>query len=96
MRQISETVPYVLRHERILERQQKLEEMEQASARELANRAALLEKKAAQLKAKEKALRQLELNRQKQEELATQVYIEKIVILVAVFKVVVLMMVNLN
>ena len=54
MRQISETVPYVLRHERILERQQKLEEMEQASARELANRAALLEKKAAQLKAKEK------------------------------------------
>ena len=71
LRQISETVPYVLRHERILERQQKLEEMEQASARELANRAALLEKKAAQLKAKEKALRQLELNRQKQEELAT-------------------------
>ncbi|KAF6070337.1 Septin family protein [Candida albicans] len=71
LRQISETVPYVLRHERILERQQKLEEMEQASARELANRAALLEKKAAQLKAKEKALRQLELNRQKQEESAT-------------------------
>lgn len=71
LRQISETVPYVLRHERILERQQKLEEMEQASARELANRAALLEKKTAQLKAKEKALRQLELNRQQKQDLAT-------------------------
>ncbi|KAL6453898.1 SEP7 Septation protein 7 [Candida maltosa Xu316] len=63
LRQISETVPYVLRHERILERQQKLEEMEQASARELASRAALLEKKAAELKAKERVLRQLELAR---------------------------------
>lgn len=63
LRQISETVPYVLRHERILERQQKLEEMEQASARELASRAALLEKKAAELKAKERLLRQLELSR---------------------------------
>lgn len=58
LRQISETVPYVIRHERILERQQKLEEMEMASAKELANRAALLEQKAAQLKAKEKALMQ--------------------------------------
>lgn len=66
LRQISETVPYVLRHERILERQQKLEEMEQASARELANRAALLEKKAAELKAKEKILRQLEMARAEQ------------------------------
>lgn len=56
LRQISETVPYVIRHERILERQQKLEEMEIASAKELANRAALLEQKAAQLKAKEKML----------------------------------------
>lgn len=56
LRQISETVPYVIRHERILERQQKLEEMEMASAKELAARAALLEQKAADLKAKEKAL----------------------------------------
>lgn len=56
LRQISETVPYVIRHERILERQQKLEEMEVASAKELSNRAAMLEKKAAELKAKEKAL----------------------------------------
>ncbi|CAK9438559.1 uncharacterized protein LODBEIA_P27830 [Lodderomyces beijingensis] len=64
LRQISETVPYVLRHERILERQQKLEEMEMASAKELANRAALLEKKAQELKQKEKELmRSLELAR---------------------------------
>ncbi|CUM62518.1 uncharacterized protein PRCAT00000069001 [Priceomyces carsonii] len=56
LRQISETVPYVIRHERILERQQKLEEMEIASAKELANRAAMLEKKAALLKAKERML----------------------------------------
>lgn len=64
LRQISETVPYVLRHERILERQQKLEELEMASAKELANRAALLEQKAAALKAKEKLLMaQLEAER---------------------------------
>lgn len=56
LRQISETVPYVIRHERILERQHKLEEMEQASARELANRALTLEQRAAALKAKEKLL----------------------------------------
>lgn len=56
LRQISETVPYVLRHERILERQQKLEELEMASAKELANRAAALEQKAAALKLKEKSL----------------------------------------
>ncbi|CAH2350617.1 septation protein 7 [[Candida] railenensis] len=64
LRQISETVPYVLRHERILERQQKLEEMEMASAKELATRAALLEQKAAELKAKERVLmKQLEKER---------------------------------
>ncbi|CCE82136.1 Piso0_002834 [Millerozyma farinosa CBS 7064] len=56
LRQISETVPYVIRHERILERQQKLEEMEMKSAKELAARAALLEKKAAELKSKERLL----------------------------------------
>lgn len=58
LRQISETVPYVIRHERILERQQKLEEIEMASARELATRAAYLEQKAAELKAKERILMQ--------------------------------------
>lgn len=67
LRQISETVPYVIRHERILERQQKLEEMEQASARELANRALTLEQRAAALKAKEKLLLQkLEAYKKKQ------------------------------
>lgn len=58
LRQISETVPYVIRHERILERQHKLEEMEMASAKELASRAAMLEQKAAELKSKEKMLLQ--------------------------------------
>lgn len=58
LRQISETVPYMIRHERILERQHKLEEMEVASAKELSNRAAMLEQKAAELKAKEKLLLQ--------------------------------------
>lgn len=68
LRQISETVPYVIRHERILERQQKLEEMEMASAKELANRAAMLEQKAAQLKAKEKMLlMKLEESKKKQQ-----------------------------
>lgn len=67
LRQISETVPYVIRHERILERQQKLEEMEVASAKELSNRAAMLEKKAAELKAKEKALLQRLEDYKKQE-----------------------------
>lgn len=56
LRQISETVPYVIRQERLLERQKKLEEMEIASAKELAQRAALLEKKAAELKARERAI----------------------------------------
>ncbi|EGW34841.1 uncharacterized protein SPAPADRAFT_132435 [Spathaspora passalidarum NRRL Y-27907] len=61
LRQLSETVPYVIRHERNLERQAKLEEMEMASAKELAHRAAMLERKAAELKAKERELmRQLE------------------------------------
>lgn len=64
LRQISETVPYVIRHERILERQQKLEEMEMSSAKELANRAAALEAKAQELKMKEKKLlRRLDMER---------------------------------
>lgn len=69
LRQISETVPYVIRHERILERQHKLEEIEVASAKELSSRAALLEQKAAELKAKEKLLLQrLEEHKRKQAE----------------------------
>lgn len=72
LRQISETVPYVIRHERNLERQNKLEEMEKASAKELAARAALLEKKAQELKLKEKnLLRQLELAKQRKLSAAT-------------------------
>lgn len=67
LRQISETVPYVIRHERIVERQQKLEEMELASAKELESRALLLEQKAAQLKARERALLE-KLERYKQAE----------------------------
>ncbi|KAM9904147.1 hypothetical protein OXX69_007672 [Metschnikowia pulcherrima] len=67
LRQISETVPYVIRHERIVERQQKLEEMESASAKELESRALLLEQKAAQLKARERALLE-KLERYKQAE----------------------------
>ncbi|KAI5953312.1 hypothetical protein KGF54_002683 [Candida jiufengensis] len=68
LRQISETVPYVIRHERNIERQNKLEEMEKASAKELAARAALLEKKAQELKLKERALmKQLELAKQQRE-----------------------------
>ncbi|EGV60887.1 septin [Yamadazyma tenuis] len=68
LRQISETVPYVIRHERILERQQKLEEMEMASAKELASRAALLEKKAAELKARERAMKKIALEREQAHE----------------------------
>ncbi|RLV92155.1 Septation protein 7 [Spathaspora sp. JA1] len=76
LRQLSETVPYVIRHERNLERQAKLEEMEMASAKELAHRAAMLERKAAELKAKERELmRQMEeakeAERQQQQEYET-------------------------
>ena len=75
LRQISETVPYVIRHERILERQQKLEEMEMALAKELAARAAALEQKAAMLKAKEKLLlKQLEKERHREKPLPEPVH----------------------
>ncbi len=57
LRVISETVPYVLKHERIISRQAKLQELEERSARELAIRAAALEKKAAELKRREKILK---------------------------------------
>ncbi|EDO17982.1 hypothetical protein Kpol_1054p29 [Vanderwaltozyma polyspora DSM 70294] len=58
LRNISETVPYVLRHERIIARQQKLEELEAQSAKELQKRIQDLEKKAHNLKLREKLLRQ--------------------------------------
>lgn len=57
LRVISETVPYVLKHEEILSRQQRLQELEERSARELALRASALEKKAAELKKRERLLR---------------------------------------
>ncbi|CEP20434.1 SHS1 [Cyberlindnera jadinii] len=57
LRVMSETVPYVLKHESIISRQQRLQELEEKSARELAIRAAALEKKAAELKRREKMLK---------------------------------------
>ncbi|CCD26559.1 septin SHS1 NDAI_0H03860 [Naumovozyma dairenensis CBS 421] len=62
LRNISETVPYVLRHERILARQQKLEELEAQSAKELTKRIQELEKKAHDLKLREKLLKQQHKN----------------------------------
>ncbi|KAH3672819.1 hypothetical protein WICMUC_004041 [Wickerhamomyces mucosus] len=59
LRVMSETVPYVLKHERILSRQQKLQELEERSARELSKRAEALERKAAELKKRERLLRGL-------------------------------------
>lgn len=58
LRNISETVPYVLRHERIIARQQKLEKLEAQSAKELQARILELEKKAHDLKLKERLLRE--------------------------------------
>ena len=58
LRNISETVPYVLRHERIIARQQKLEELEAQSAKELQKRIQELEKKAQDLKLRERLLKQ--------------------------------------
>lgn len=58
LRNISETLPYVLKHERILARQQKLQELEAQSARDLQKRIQELEKKAMELKLKEKMLKQ--------------------------------------
>ncbi|CAI4057679.1 hypothetical protein N7582_000907 [Saccharomyces uvarum] len=62
LRNISETVPYVLRHERILARQQKLEELEAQSAKELQKRIQELEKKAHELKLRERLINQNKLN----------------------------------
>ena len=58
LRNISENVPYMLQHERILARKQNLEELEAQSAKELQKRIQELEKKAIELKMKEKLLRQ--------------------------------------
>ncbi|CAI1919672.1 hypothetical protein SEUBUCD646_0D00310 [Saccharomyces eubayanus] len=62
LRNISETVPYVLRHERILARQQKLEELEAQSAKELQKRIQELEKKAHELKLRERLINQNKIN----------------------------------
>lgn len=62
LRNISETVPYVLKHERIIAKQQKLEELEAQSAKELQKRIQDLEKRAAELKLRERLLRQQHLN----------------------------------
>ncbi|CDK24593.1 unnamed protein product [Kuraishia capsulata CBS 1993] len=59
LRKISETVPYVLKHDNLVSKQAKLEELERRSAQELARRAAELERKAAELKMREKLLKQL-------------------------------------
>lgn len=62
LRNISETVPYVLRHERIIARQQKLEELEAQSAKELQKRIQELEKKAHDLKLRERLLKSSRIN----------------------------------
>lgn len=61
LRNISETIPYVLRHERIIAKQQKLEELEAQSAKELQKRIQELEKKAQELKLREKLLKSKKL-----------------------------------
>ncbi|KAG0662825.1 hypothetical protein C6P44_002113 [Monosporozyma unispora] len=58
LRNISETVPYVIRHERIIAKQQKLEELEAQSAKELQKQIEELQKKAHELKIREKLLKQ--------------------------------------
>lgn len=58
LRNISENIPYMLQHERIVARKQKLEELEAQSAKELQKRIQELERKAIELKMKEKLLRQ--------------------------------------
>lgn len=62
LRNISETIPYVLRHERIIAKQQKLEELEAQSAKELQKRIQELEKKAQELKLREKLLKTKKLH----------------------------------
>ncbi|CDR42683.1 CYFA0S10e01068g1_1 [Cyberlindnera fabianii] len=71
LRVMSETVPYVLKHERIISRQQRLQELEEKAARELAIRAAALEKRAAELKRREKLLKSGSFTSLKKEETLT-------------------------
>lgn len=58
LRKISETVPYMLRHENLRTKQAKLEELERQHAIELAKRAAELERKAKELKLRESVLKE--------------------------------------
>lgn len=57
LRNISENVPYMLQHERLLARKQKVEELEAQSAKELQKRIQELEKKAIELKMRERLLK---------------------------------------
>lgn len=67
LRKISETVPYILRHETLRSKQAKLEELERQNAQELARRAAELERKARELKLRENTLRE-RLNKNREPE----------------------------
>ena len=58
LRKISDTVPYMLRHETIRSKHAKLEELERQSAIELAKKAEELERKARELKLRESILRE--------------------------------------
>lgn len=58
LRKISETVPYMLRHETLRSKQSKLEELERQSALELSRRAAELERKTKELKMREALLKE--------------------------------------
>lgn len=58
LRKISETVPYILRHETLRSKQAKLEELERQSALELSKRAAELERKTKELKMREAMLKE--------------------------------------
>lgn len=70
LRKISETVPYMLKHETLRSKQTKLEELERQHAQELAKRAAELERKAQALKQRERLLQE---KLRQQESLSTSV-----------------------
>lgn len=72
LRKISETVPYMLRHETLRSKQAKLEELERQNAQELARRAAELERKARELKLRETTLRE-RLNKTRERENLSEV-----------------------
>lgn len=77
LRNISENIPYMLQHDRIVARKQKLEELEAQSAKELQKRIQELERKAVELKMREKLLRQTSHD-QSQESIQTNSTKEKL------------------